>query len=161
MFKPKKAPHMGAFFGKDLAVSYFPGRNWPVSSAMKSLTAEFGMGSGVTSSPGPPKFHKYIIDRKERKFYGEKVALPSCKDKPLGQLVLVSSTPHGASTSSLSTRSSASALQDLSKSGRTYLEAGFPLRCFQRLSIPRLATLLCRWRDNRFTRGASIPVLSY
>ena len=45
--------------------------------------------------------------------------------------------------------------------GRTYLEAGFPLRCFQRLSLPHIATLLCRWRDNRITRGASIPVLSY
>ena len=46
-------------------------------------------------------------------------------------------------------------------SGRTYLKAGFPLRCFQRLSLPHIATLLCRWRDNRITRGASIPVLSY
>lgn len=42
-----------------------------------------------------------------------------------------------------------------------YLGAGFPLRCFQRLSLPHIATLLCRWRDNRITRGASIPVLSY
>ena len=40
-------------------------------------------------------------------------------------------------------------------------EGGFPLRCLQRLSRPHLATLLCRWRDNRSTRGASIPVLSY
>ena len=39
--------------------------------------------------------------------------------------------------------------------------AGFPLRCFQRLSIPIIATLLCHWRDNRSTRGSSIPVLSY
>ena len=46
-------------------------------------------------------------------------------------------------------------------SGSTYLKAGFPLRCFQRLSLPHIATLLCRWRDNRFTRGVSIPVLSY
>ncbi len=45
--------------------------------------------------------------------------------------------------------------------GRTYLKAGFPLRCFQRLSLPHIATLPCRWRDNRSTRGASIPVLSY
>ena len=46
-------------------------------------------------------------------------------------------------------------------SGRTYLKAGFPLRCFQRLSLPHLATLLCRWHDNRSTSGVSIPVLSY
>ena len=45
--------------------------------------------------------------------------------------------------------------------GRTRFEVGFPLRCFQRLSRPHIATLLCRWRDNRSTRGTSIPVLSY
>ncbi len=44
---------------------------------------------------------------------------------------------------------------------RPSFEAGFPLRCFQRLSFPYLATRLCRWRDNRSTRGTSIPVLSY
>ena len=49
----------------------------------------------------------------------------------------------------------------LGPSGRAYLEGGFPLRCFQRLSLPHMATLQCRWRDNRYTRGASIPVLSY
>ena len=46
-------------------------------------------------------------------------------------------------------------------SGRAHLEGGFPLRCFQRLSRPHVATRQCRWRDNRNTRGASIPVLSY
>ena len=46
-------------------------------------------------------------------------------------------------------------------SGTAGLEGGFPLRCFQRLSRPHLATRRCRWRDNRSTRGASIPVLSY
>jgi hypothetical protein len=45
--------------------------------------------------------------------------------------------------------------------GSTRFEVGFPLRCLQRLSRPHIATLLCRWRDNRSTRGASIPVLSY
>jgi len=45
--------------------------------------------------------------------------------------------------------------------GRAGFEGGFPLRCLQRLSRPDLATLLCRWRDNRSTRGPSTPVLSY
>jgi len=45
--------------------------------------------------------------------------------------------------------------------GRTRFEVGFTLRCLQRLSRPHIATLLCRWRDNRSTRGVSIPVLSY
>ena len=45
--------------------------------------------------------------------------------------------------------------------GRNRFEVGFPLRCFQRLSRPHIATLQCGWRHNRSTRGASIPVLSY
>lgn len=34
------------------------------------------------------------------------------------------------------------------------------LRCFQRLSRPDLATLRCRFSDNRHTRDPSLPVLS-
>ena len=45
--------------------------------------------------------------------------------------------------------------------GISHLEVGFPLRCFQRLSVPNVATLHYRWRDNRTTIGSSIPVLSY
>ena len=41
------------------------------------------------------------------------------------------------------------------------LGAGFPLRCFQRLSLPNVANRPCRWRDNRHTRGPSTEVLSY
>ena len=49
----------------------------------------------------------------------------------------------------------------LGSQGRNCFEVGFPLRCIQRLSRPHIATLLYRWRDNRSTGGASIPVLSY
>src|SRR5438477_162694 len=42
-----------------------------------------------------------------------------------------------------------------------YLEGGFPLRCFQRLSRPCIATLLRGWRHDRSTRGVFTPVLSY
>ena len=45
--------------------------------------------------------------------------------------------------------------------GSPHLEAGFPLRCFQRLSPPDIATRHCRWRDNRHTSGPSLAVLSY
>ena len=45
--------------------------------------------------------------------------------------------------------------------GRPYLEVGFPLRCFQRLSRPNIAIQPCPWRDNWYTRGSSVPVLSY
>ena len=47
------------------------------------------------------------------------------------------------------------------RNGIPYLEGGFALRCLQCLSRPDMATRLCHWRDNRCTRGPSVPVLSY
>jgi hypothetical protein len=47
------------------------------------------------------------------------------------------------------------------RSGKIRLEGGFPLRCFQRFSGPDIATRRCHWRDSRYTRGQSVPVLSY
>ena len=85
----------------------------------------------------------------------------SYRVKPHEQLVLVSLTHCCASTPSLSTSWSRTTLQGARGPGRSHLETSFPLRCFQRLSLPHLATLQCHWRDNRYTRGASTPVLSY
>ena len=48
-----------------------------------------------------------------------------------------------------------------SRPGIPYLGEGFPLICFQRLSQPHVATRRCAWRHNRYTSGASNPVLSY
>ena len=45
--------------------------------------------------------------------------------------------------------------------GRSHLVEGITLRCFQHFSHPDVATRRCRWRDNRYTRGPSNPVLSY
>ena len=45
--------------------------------------------------------------------------------------------------------------------GRSNLGACFPLRCFQRLSLPDFATQPCHGRDSWYTRGLFIPVLSY
>ena len=45
--------------------------------------------------------------------------------------------------------------------GRPCFEGGFPLRCFQRLSCPFIATQHCRWHDNWSTSGTFTPVLSY
>src|SRR5947207_2047472 len=45
--------------------------------------------------------------------------------------------------------------------GKSHLEGGFMLRCFQHLSRPHIATQRCLWQDNWYTSGASIPVLSY
>ena len=72
------------------------------------------------------------------------------------RLVPVSFMHCCTSTPGLSTWSSSTALI-----GNTRFQVGFPLRCLQRLSRPYIATLLCRWRDNRSTRDMSIPVLSY
>ena len=46
-------------------------------------------------------------------------------------------------------------------SGRIHLGRGLALRCFQRLSLPNIATQRCRGRDNWNTSGSSDPVLSY
>ena len=77
-------------------------------------------------------------------------------------LVPVGSTARAASTSGLSTTCSRVGSHATSRVARNpYLGAGFPLRCFQRLSLPNVANRPCRWRDNRHTRGSSTQVLSY
>ena len=76
--------------------------------------------------------------------------------KPIGLLVPVSFVRYRTSTPGLSTWSSSTALI-----GTTRFQVGFALRCLQRLSRPYIATLQCRWRDNRSTSGTSTPVLSY
>ena len=83
-----------------------------------------------------------------------------CMAKTLGSLVQVRSAPRSASTPCLSTSSSLTVLTD-SWSGKTHLRARFPLRCFQRLSIPNVATGQCHWHDNPYTSGSFTPVLSY
>src|SRR5699024_1088683 len=44
---------------------------------------------------------------------------------------------------------------------KSHLGAAFPLRCFQRLSIPNVANQPCSWRNNWHTRDSSVPVPSY
>src|SRR6476469_5178974 len=81
--------------------------------------------------------------------------------KPHGGLVSVSFTPCGVSTSDLSTWSSSRCLQGSCDPGRSHLVEGFTLRCFQRFSLPHIATERCRWHDNSYTRGASNPAPRY
>ncbi len=49
----------------------------------------------------------------------------------------------------------------VSRPRSVHLGTGFPLRCFQRLSLPDIANRRCHWRDSRDTSGQSDPVLSY
>ena len=42
----------------------------------------------------------------------------------------------------------------------TDLGGGFLLRCFQKLSIPNIATLRCSWQNSSHTRGSFNSVLS-
>ena len=84
-----------------------------------------------------------------------------CMVKTHGKLVSVSFIRHRTSTSDLSTSSSRTYLQVACATGMTYLRVCFPLRCFQRLSVPNLATGRCHWHDNPYTRGSFTPVLSY
>ena len=86
--------------------------------------------------------------------------LRGCAARTFGSLVPASSTPRGASTSGLSTSWSPTFLIGL-KPGTTHLGACFPLRCFQRLSVPDLAAGRCHWRDSPKTSGPFTPVLSY
>gem|GEM_PF-4107616 len=51
-----------------LAVIYFSRAQAQVSSTLKSLTSEFGMGSGVTSSLGPPERWRFLYFNYERIF---------------------------------------------------------------------------------------------
>ena len=81
--------------------------------------------------------------------------------KPHGPLVRLGCSARAPCTCRLSTWWSPTALQEAQGLGKVHLWRGFPLRCVQRLSRPDLATRHCHWRDNRYTRGRSVPVLSY
>jgi hypothetical protein len=134
-----------------LATTYSPALAVP--SALERFTAEFEMGSGGGAPPESPgkqsTFHDLVYFPQLRALINESNqadraistgklhVLPHFHTQPINVVVYNDSQ------------------------GRTCFEVGFPLRCLQRLSLPHIATLHCRWRDNRSTRGASIPVLSY
>ena len=132
-----------------------------VPSALKGLTSGFGMGPGVSPSLWPPKRVSSF-------------GLLCCSRPYLGNCIVdacVWSSPRPISTGQLRTLPFVyfrpinpvvcwGPYQVLS-CGSPYLEAGFPLRCFQRLSLPNVANQPCPWQDNWHTRGSSVPVLSY
>ena len=142
-----------------------------VPSALEGLTSGFGMGPGVSLPPWPPA--RSLTPDGGAPWVG--VSCPCVQNntvdastsshgpaplfvgrgawgKPLGRLGSVSSTPRGASTSDPSTRWSAGGLTSTGL-GNPHLEACFPLRCFQRLSLPNVANQQCSWWNNWHTRG--------
>ena len=170
---PADAVSTGVSYGGSLAMTYFHWKYNQLSSAQRRFTVLFGMGRSGTAtlwSPGLKGVEKQRLagcDRVHFRFFSE-VLFTVMSEKLHGyriklheQLVSVSSAPRSACTSDLSTSWSRTTLQGGPASRKTYLQAGFPLRCFQRLSFPHIATRRCHWRDNRYTRGESIPVLSY
>src|SRR4029079_6119873 len=75
-------------------------------------------------------------------------------------LVPLSFIRHRTSTCGLSSRWSTCGLTRF-PGGEPHLQASFALRCFQRLSLPNIATQRCPWRDNWQHSCSSTPVLSY
>ena len=109
-----------------------------VPSAQQSLTSEFGMGSGVTSTLSLPEKLEWIVYR-----YRLFIRLKILKRSQVSRLL---------STTRLNTllhlhlwpikpvfywKSS------VHKKGKSNLRMGFALICFQRLSLPNVATLRC------------------
>ena len=155
-----------------------------VPSALRGLTSVFGMGTGGSLSSLPPEIVNFFLSQGHFRalttahrmilrltvqlvsffaplrftFVSLRFAGPAL-NQALDLLVSTTSTPCGASSVDLLPGSPPGVL--LLADGSLILEVGFTLRCFQRLSHPYFASLLCRWHDNSCTSGMSIPVLSY
>ena len=166
-----------------LAVTYSPTSWDAVPSAQRRLTAEFGMGSGVSLALMPPNLQNArgaasalaglagsprARDCLVRTDFGSMTSGP-------GRGSLVGTGPPASGSDQACRAISTGQLNALLRvhlrpidvvvfhgpQGRPGFEGGFPLRCLQRLSCPHIATRHCRWHDNRSTSGAFTPVLSY
>ena len=131
-----------------------------VPSALRGLTAVFGMGTGVSPSPEPPEKPGFQKNNCLGNRIGvEEIGLAG-RERNNGQADRPISTGQLNASQRLHLLPINLVIFQGS-SGIPHLGGGFPLRCFQRLSFPNIATQPCRWRDNWCTRGSSIPVLSY
>jgi hypothetical protein len=132
-----------------------------VPSALEGLTSVFEMGTGVAPPASPPGNcwqsntlilkcsqttpHEYECKRGQaaRPISTARLnALRRLHPRPIN-LVIFQGPSEGL------------------RPGRSHLEAGFALRCLQRLSLPDIATQRCSWRNSWHTSGPSTPVLSY
>ena len=140
-----------------------------LSSAQVSLTSVFGMGTGgssPSSTPAIPDLRQLLFLRRHipsklniELLSANEVSIENGV-KPSTYLYTLAQWLTPLTHCAYQPCSLQGGLPDC-LSGISYLKAGFTLRCFQRLSDPNIAAQLCHWRDNWFTRGSSIPVLSY
>ncbi len=139
-----------------LATTYSPRGHPQVPSALEGLTSVFGMGTG--GSPGHQT--KMLWTHPENEDGRSNATVRSSRESPrpirIRQLNTLLCLHPGPIYLVIYKGS-----YFHEGNGKSHLEGGFALRCFQRLSLPHLATQRCSWRNNWYTRGASIPVLSY
>ena len=156
-------PQTNYYAGGDLLSHTLPSA---VPSALVDLASGFGMGPGVTPPLTPPtKTRQQPIPTT----FGWAVSCQTLnsrrEQKPLCFTLCVLnvwsiSTGHLHTLRCFQIRP----INPIIYRGpqkKPNLGTGFPLRCFQRLSLPYVANQPCPRRDNWHTRGTSIPVLSY
>src|SRR3989344_5362674 len=139
-----------------LAASYSP-----LSSTIAStgLNCRVRNENGCDPSDKPPErnFQRTAVETKSDKKVRKQYATPTIPvESSVGGLVHLGYTHYCASSWCLSTWSSPTSLITI-----PHLRVGFPLRCFQRLSVPDIATGRCTWWYSPQTRGQFIEVLSY
>ncbi len=157
-----------------LAATYSPASWDAVPSARRRLTAEFGMGSGVSLALLPPNLESPRVRRPLLRRQVGYTGLSFPMTLWGLRLPPVTGLPSSGSDEAYRAISTGqlNALPRLylrpidvvvfhGPQGRPGFEGGFPLRCLQRLSCPHIATQHCRWHDNWSTSGAFTPVLSY
>ena len=146
-----------------------------VPSALECLTALFGMGRGVPTPLEAPAPANSTYDRakKQKRVWEETSTIQSRFTKrPDRQPEHEKRLKEYISTSRLNPSQGLHLkpinlvlFEDIplriNSKELPYLEVGFPLRCFQRLSGPNIATRRCPWQNSRYTRGSFFPVLSY
>ena len=127
-----------------------------VLSAQTSLTSVFGMGTGGPSSQSKPTCLPYTLKTEHCAFaILRKLTEPALWSS--FRLISISQL-HALLHFHLWP------IYDIvyvEPQWRSYLRGSFTLRCLQRLSRPYVATQPCPWQNNWYTRGMSIPVLSY
>ena len=142
-----------------------------VPSALRGLTTVFGMGTGVAlalSSPARRVANSGDWDRQEFRRASQNA-------RKNGRLSGISRRTDQASRAISTARLRmlpclhlrpidvliSNGAYESFRSGKIRLGGGFPLRCFQRFSRPNVATRRYPWQNSRYTRGQSVPVLSY